>query len=200
VNRIEEKDVAIAAQAAVSVEQICLRRGEQRFAGGDRRDLDAEPHLFVHGSVVIFLANGLLDRNGALHGIDRAGEVCDDAVAGGVEDPAPVRRDQSVDDGAACLQPGERADLVARHQPAVAGNVGGEYRCELSFDALTGHACSSPSQYSDERDLSGASLIVAARSHGTQIVRFPAQRFARQHSQERQLRVGLSRWLGVEGG
>jgi hypothetical protein len=52
------------------------------LAGGDRRDLDGEPHLFVHGPVVIFLANGLLDRNGALHGIDRAGEIGDDAVSG----------------------------------------------------------------------------------------------------------------------
>jgi hypothetical protein len=41
----------------------------------------------------------------------------DNAVAGSVEDAAPVRGDQLIDDGAARLQPGERTDLVARHQP-----------------------------------------------------------------------------------
>jgi hypothetical protein len=50
-----------------------------------------------------------------------------------------MRRDQSIDDGATCLQPGKRANLVVRHQPAVPSNVGGEYRCELSFDGLAGH-------------------------------------------------------------
>jgi hypothetical protein len=40
--------------------------------------------------------------------------------------PVLVRRPrhQAVDDGAACLQLGERAHLVARHQPAVAGDIG----------------------------------------------------------------------------
>jgi len=33
-----------------------------------------------------------------MHGIDRAGEVGDHAVPGGVEDAASVRRDQPVDD------------------------------------------------------------------------------------------------------
>jgi hypothetical protein len=52
----------------------------------------------------------------------------DDAVAGGVEDAAPVRRDQLIDDGATCLRLGERAGFIPRHQPAIAGNVGGEDR------------------------------------------------------------------------
>ena len=81
-----------------------------------------------------------LHRDRALHGIDRAGEVGDHAVAGGVEDAAPVRRDQLVDDGAASLQPGERGHLVARHQPAVAGNVSGEDRREFAFYRMDGHA------------------------------------------------------------
>jgi hypothetical protein len=41
----------------------------------------------------------------ALHGINRAAEVGDDAVAGGVEDAASVRRDQPIDDGTARFQP-----------------------------------------------------------------------------------------------
>ena len=46
----------------------------------------------------------------------------------------------SIDDGAASLQPGERADLVARHQPAVAGNVGGEDRGEFALYRMDRHA------------------------------------------------------------
>ena len=53
--------------------------------------------------------------------------------------PAAVRRDKSVDDGAAGLQPGERAYLVARHQPAIAGNVGGKDRGEFALYRLDGH-------------------------------------------------------------
>ena len=101
---------------------------------------DAELHRLRVVEVGIIGRNGGLHRDGALHGIDRAGEVGDDAVAGGVEDAAPVRRDQLIDDGAACLEPGERADLVTRHQPAVAGNVGGEDRGEFALYRMDGHA------------------------------------------------------------
>jgi hypothetical protein len=54
-----------------------------------------------------------------------------------------VGGDQPIDDGAARLQPGERANFVTRHQPAVAGDVGGENRRELSFDRWT-HDSSDP--------------------------------------------------------
>jgi hypothetical protein len=50
---------------------------------------------------------------GAFHGVDRTCEVSDDAVTRGVEDAAPVNGDQTVDDGAARLEPRERADLIA---------------------------------------------------------------------------------------
>jgi len=50
-----------------------------------------------------------------LHGIDSAGEISDDAVGGGVDDAAPVRGDQPINDRAASLEPCEPADLVARH-------------------------------------------------------------------------------------
>jgi len=78
-------------------------------------------------------------------------------------------RDQSVDDGAAPLQPGERADFVARHQPAVAGNVGGENRGEFAFDRLDGHAWLLSTKYSKphNRRVSFQAQIVAAQSHET---------------------------------
>src|SRR5207248_11082169 len=64
---------------------------------------DTEQHRLIRGTARILDGYGGLHRDRALYGIDRAGEVCDDAVAGGVEDPAPVRRDQPIYDGAARL-------------------------------------------------------------------------------------------------
>src|SRR4051794_32235660 len=97
-------------------------------------------HRLVGGTALILGGYGGLHHGRALHGIDRAGEVGDDTVAGGVEDAAPVRRDQLIDDGATSLQPRERADLVARHQPAVTGNVGGEDRSEFALNRMDRHA------------------------------------------------------------
>ncbi len=105
---------------------------------------NAQLHRLVDGTARVLRGGRGLHRDGALHGIDRAGKVGDDAVAGGVEDPTTMRRDQFVDDGAACLQPGERADLVARHQSAVAGNVGGEDRGQFALYRLNGHTPTPP--------------------------------------------------------
>jgi hypothetical protein len=80
-----------------------------------------------------------LDCNSALHGIDRARKIGDDAVAGSVEDPPAMAGDQSVHHRAAGLEPDERPGLVQPHQPAVAGDVGGEDRGEFSFDRWDGH-------------------------------------------------------------
>jgi hypothetical protein len=101
---------------------------------------DAELHQLVGGAARILCGDRGLHRDRALHRIDRAGEIGDDAVAGGVEDAATVRTDQPVNDDAACLQPGERADLIPRHQPAVAGNVSGEDRGEFALYRMDRHA------------------------------------------------------------
>ena len=144
-------------------------------------DADAEQHRLVGGTAFILFGDRRLHRDRALHGVDRAGEVGDDAVAGGVEDAAPVRRDQPVDDGAARLQPGERADLVARHQPAVAGNVGGENGGQFAFDRLNRHAGSFPAQYIDQRDRRAtfqAQIVTYRPVAPDPIVRSPAGRFS----------------------
>jgi hypothetical protein len=63
-------------------------------------DANAELHARVRAPPSILSGDRRLHRDCALHGIDRAGEVGNDAVAGGVEDAAPVRRDQLIDDDA----------------------------------------------------------------------------------------------------
>jgi hypothetical protein len=55
-------------------------------------DADAEPHLLADRSISILFRNGILSFDGTLHGIDRAGEVSDEAIASRVEDPTPGAR------------------------------------------------------------------------------------------------------------
>jgi hypothetical protein len=154
-------------------------------------DADAVLHRLVGRTTGILGSNRPLHRHGALHGIDRAGEVGDDAVAGGVEDAAPMRRDQLIDDGAASLQPGERADLVARHQPAVAGNVGGEDCGEFALYRLNGHAWP-PGLTISSRAAVARSFKLRSSVPGRTglIVCFPAARFAQRRGHEGQIRVG----------
>jgi hypothetical protein len=101
---------------------------------------DAELHLLVGHTARILYGDGGLYRDRTLDSVDSTSEIGDDTVARGVEDAAPMQRDQSVDDEAASLQPSERADLIARHQPAVTGNVGGKDRGEFAHYRMDGHA------------------------------------------------------------
>jgi hypothetical protein len=104
---------------------------------------DAELHRLICRLRRDLGCDRCLYRDRALHGIERAREIGDDTVAGGIEDATAVRRDQLIDDGPASLQPAERANFVARHQPAVAGNVGCENRGQFAFDRMNGHPSSS---------------------------------------------------------
>ena len=62
----------------------------------------------------------------ATHGLDRAREFRDDAVAGAAEHAAAVISDQLVDDLTVFRERAEGRLLVFAHQSAVAGHVGGE--------------------------------------------------------------------------
>jgi hypothetical protein len=60
-----------------------------------------------------------------------------------------MRCDQSIDDGTASLQPGERTDLVARHQP---GDVSGKDRGEFALYRMDRYAWLSSSEHSELGD------------------------------------------------
>jgi len=59
---------------------------------------DTESHLPIRGSIGILLGDGVLYSDSTLHCIHGAGEVGQDAVARRVEDPAPTRGDEAIDD------------------------------------------------------------------------------------------------------
>src|SRR5262249_49135784 len=86
---------------------------------------DTEAHL-------LFLGEGLLNRDRALHSVDGTGEIGDDTIAGTAEDPPAMGRDALVDNGATGGQPAHRANLVVTQQLALARNTGSEDRRQLA--------------------------------------------------------------------
>ena len=71
--------------------------------------------------------------------LDDAGELGENAVAGGVDDPAGMRLDARTEDQAGVLQGGHRRALVVGHQPRVADDIGGENSGEFSQTLVSGH-------------------------------------------------------------
>ena len=79
------------------------------------------------GDAGVALGHLALHLDRAAHRIDDAGELDQQAVAGGLDDAAAMLGDLGVDQFAPKrLQRGERALLVRAHQPRVAGDIGGE--------------------------------------------------------------------------
>src|SRR5271169_1480388 len=78
-----------------------------------------------------------LDADGAGDRVDRARELGEQAVAGGLDDASPVAGYSRIDAvGPQGLEGAQRADLVFSHEAAVADHVGGQDRRE---PALGGH-------------------------------------------------------------
>jgi hypothetical protein len=81
-----------------------------------------------------------LDRSRAAHGLDDARELDEKPVSRSLDHPPAVFCDRGLDHVALNrLHARERALLVGAHQPAVAGNVGGQDYGKLAFDALLSH-------------------------------------------------------------
>ena len=93
---------------------------------------DAEAHRFAGRQVRCGFGERVLSCHCALHRLDCTGKIGDDAVAGTAEDASARGRDALAEDRATGRQPTQRADFVLLHQPAVAGDVGGEDRRQLA--------------------------------------------------------------------
>jgi hypothetical protein len=108
----------------------------------DVADVDPDPVVdpAVWGRSGIAPGHRTLDLNGRGDGVHGAGELDEDAVAGELDDATAIRRECGIDDLLAQgLDRAQRADFVRAHEPAVAGDVGGEDSRKPSFDALLAH-------------------------------------------------------------
>jgi hypothetical protein len=99
-------------------------------------DTNSKPHLLTGRSIRNLLGDRVLNRDSTLHGVYRAGEIGDETVARGVEDPTPMSGNQPIDDDPIGRERAKGADLISAHQTAVALDVGGEDRSELPFDGM----------------------------------------------------------------
>jgi hypothetical protein len=87
----------------------------------------------------ILLGHRRLSFNGTAYGIHRTGKLNQQAVARGLDDPAPVGGYSGVKEGLSDrLEPGQRAFLIATHQAAIPGDIRRQHRCQSSIDALGG--------------------------------------------------------------
>ena len=100
-------------------------------------DADAEAHAPVFRQVGIAGVGCLLHVDGEGDGIHRAAELGQKPVAQRLDDAPAILRDQRVDDGRLAFhQLGQRARLVAFHQPRVARDIGREDCRQAPFQAL----------------------------------------------------------------
>ena len=107
-------------------------------------DADAEEHAARFGHPLVARRHDGLDLDRALGRVDHAGELGQDAVAGGIDDPTAVTADQGQNHGLMPLEITDRRRLVLPHEAAVAGDVGGEDGGEPALDRGRGivvHVC-----------------------------------------------------------
>ena len=103
-------------------------------------DADAKDDPPVHVDARVEREHRALDRHRAAYGIDDAGELNQQPVACGLDDPAVMAGDGGIDTLAPVrLQRIQRADLVRAHEPAVAGDVGRQNCRQPALDSRRCH-------------------------------------------------------------
>jgi len=71
-----------------------------------------------------------------MHRVDDAGELDEKTISGGFDDAAAMLPDPGIGDLAPPHpQRGKRPFLVLAHQPAIAGDIGCQYRRQVARDA-----------------------------------------------------------------
>ena len=89
-------------------------------------DTDAKLHAAIWFNGGIALSHRSLDGKRALDCVHDAGELCKDAVAGGVDNAPAVLADHWQDDRLVSLEVPNRARLIGAHQRTVPSDVGGK--------------------------------------------------------------------------
>ena len=96
-------------------------------------DADAETHAAVLGQGVVERLQRALHRHRAGDRLDDAGELGQHAVAGGVDNTAPVIGDAILENPAVAVQGRHRGVIVLAHQAGIAGHVGAQNGGELAL-------------------------------------------------------------------
>jgi len=100
-------------------------------------DAELDPQLPRYVDVVI--DHCPLDCYCAARGVDGADEFDQHAVAGGLDNPAAMRGDRSINQRLTKrFQFGQRALFIATHQSTVAGDVCRQHRCQSPLHVLAG--------------------------------------------------------------
>jgi adenylate cyclase len=96
-------------------------------------DADAALDASVRRNAGVALDQALLHFDRTAHGVNHAAELDDAAVANALDDASVVHGDDRVDEVTAERpEPCQRAVFVRPCEPAVAGDVGHQNRCELA--------------------------------------------------------------------
>ena len=109
-------------------------------------DADTQRDALVLRLSGVALGHAVLNFDGATHGVDGAGELDQDSVAGPLDDAAAVLGDLRVDQEFAPmrLKPRQRAFLIGPHQAAVTHHVCRQNGRQPSFYSLASHSFALP--------------------------------------------------------
>jgi hypothetical protein len=102
-------------------------------------DPDAEADAAFLADRLLTLLDAALNPDGALDGVDGAGELAEGTIARELDETAAVLGQERLDELLAVrLEPPERAGFVPLHQARVADHVRGEDRGEPAVDTVRG--------------------------------------------------------------
>ena len=155
-------DLALVHEAKIElVAHLLMHRACDGDATGLRDALDTRRDIHAVAHQVVALDHDVADMNadaqrqaasvvgflyrlGAAHRLNSAGELDQEAVTHGLEQPSSVLGDLGLDDlGAQCFELRQRSGLVAAHELRVADHIGYQDRGKA---ALFGHSGSPASE------------------------------------------------------
>ena len=94
---------------------------------------DTELHPALGGQFRILSLESTLDLDRTIHCLDYAGEFCQNAVAGGIYEPAVMLLDEAVDDLAMRCESLKSRLFILSHEAAVTVNISAENGGEFTF-------------------------------------------------------------------